>query len=80
MSGPDILASPSGPPSGGTGGRPPGRQQTRIKVGGAQPYDVVVGAGVLAALPDLVGKRAETVAVIHATGLGAIARPACRVL
>jgi 3-dehydroquinate synthase len=54
--------------------------ETRIKVGGDQPYDVVVGAGVLAALPDLVGSRAETVAVIHATGLGAIARPACRAL
>jgi 3-dehydroquinate synthase len=54
--------------------------ETRIKVGGDQPYDVVVGAGVLAALPDLVGSRAETVAVIHAAGLGAIARPACRAL
>ncbi len=53
---------------------------TRIQVGGERPYDVVVGAGVLAALPDLIGKRAETVAVIHAAGLGAIARPVCRAL
>jgi 3-dehydroquinate synthase len=54
--------------------------ETRIPVGGEQPYEVVVGVGVLAALPDLVGKRAETVAVIHAAGLGAIARPVCRAL
>ena len=54
--------------------------QTRITVGGERPYDVVVGAGVLGALPDLVGKKAETVAVIADESLGAIARPACRVL
>ena len=54
--------------------------QTRITVGGEQPYDVVVGAGVLGALADLVGKKAETVAVIADESLGAIARPACRVL
>jgi 3-dehydroquinate synthase len=54
--------------------------ETRITVGGERPYDVVVGTGVLAALPALVGPRAETVAVIHAAGLGAIARPACRAL
>ena len=57
-----------------------GRQPTRITVGGEHPYDVVVGAGVLAALPDLVGKKAETVAVIADESLGAIARPACRAL
>jgi 3-dehydroquinate synthase len=54
--------------------------QTRITVGGERPYDVVVGAGMLGALPDLVGKKAETVAVIADESLGAIARPACRVL
>ena len=54
--------------------------ETRIQVGGEQPYEVVVGTGVLGSLPDLVGKRAQTVAVIHPAGLGAIARPACRVL
>ncbi len=54
--------------------------QTRITVSGDQPYDVVVGAGVLGALPDLVGKKAETVAVIADESLGAIARPACRAL
>ena len=54
--------------------------ETRISVGGEQPYDVVVGAGVLGALPDLVGKKAETVAVIADQSLGAIARPAARAL
>ena len=54
--------------------------ETRIQVGGERPYDVVVGTGVLGSLPELVGKRAQTVAVIHPAGLGAIARPACRVL
>jgi 3-dehydroquinate synthase len=54
--------------------------ETRIQVGGEQPYEVLVGTGVLGSLPDLVGKQAQTVAVIHPAGLGAIARPACRVL
>jgi 3-dehydroquinate synthase len=39
--------------------------ETRIRVGGDQPYEVVVGTGVLGELPGLVGKRAETVAIIH---------------
>ncbi len=54
--------------------------ETRIEVGGEQPYEVVVGAGILSELPGLVGKRAETAAVIHDERLGAVARPACRVL
>src|SRR5215468_5499053 len=53
---------------------------TRIPVTGEAPYEVVVGTGVLGDLPSLVSKEAETVAVIHPEGLGAIARPACRVL
>jgi 3-dehydroquinate synthase len=53
---------------------------TRIPVGGDQPYEVVVGSGVLSVLPDLVGKRAETVAVIHDERLATIAARACRVL
>ena len=53
---------------------------TRIPVGGDRPYDVVVGTGVLGSLPELIGESAGTVAVIHAVGLGAIARPACRAL
>jgi 3-dehydroquinate synthase len=53
---------------------------TRIPVAGEQPYEVVVGTGVLPELPSLVGKKAETVAVIHAASLGAIARQACDAL
>jgi 3-dehydroquinate synthase len=54
--------------------------ETRIPVGGDQPYEVVVGTGVLSALPDLVGKRAETVAVIHDERLATVAQHACRAL
>ncbi|HEY6275052.1 MAG TPA: 3-dehydroquinate synthase [Streptosporangiaceae bacterium] len=53
---------------------------TRIEVGGEQPYQVVVGTGVLGELPRLVGPAARTVAVIHPAGLGQVARPVCGVL
>jgi 3-dehydroquinate synthase len=53
---------------------------TRIPVGGDQPYEVVVGTGVLSALPGLAGQRAETVAVIHDERLAALAKRACRAL
>jgi 3-dehydroquinate synthase len=53
---------------------------TRIAVGGDAPYEVVVGTGVLGELAGLVGKRAATVAVVHASGLGALARSACDAL
>jgi 3-dehydroquinate synthase len=55
-------------------------ESTRIPVGGDQPYEVVVGTGVLSALPDLVGKRAETVAVIHDERLATMATRVCRAL
>ena len=51
---------------------------TRIDVGGAGgavPYPVVIGAGVLSELPSLVGAGVRSVALIHAAGLGEIARP-----
>jgi 3-dehydroquinate synthase len=51
---------------------------TRITVGGAAPYDVVVGHGVLGELPSLVGGGA--VVVIHAAGLADLAGRACREL
>jgi 3-dehydroquinate synthase len=56
---------------------------TRIDVSpsdGGQPYQVVVGVGVLSELPGLVRKEARTVVVIYAEGLGEIARPACGAL
>lgn len=52
---------------------------TRIDVqpsDGGSPYAVVVGVGVLAELPGLIPKHAQTVVVIHPEGLGEIARPA----
>jgi 3-dehydroquinate synthase len=57
---------------------------TRIAVSGERPrergYQVIVGTGVLGELPSLVGGAARTVVVVHAEGLGEIARPVCRVL
>ena len=56
---------------------------TRIDVtpsDGSPPYQVVVGVGVLSELPGLVPDGARTVVVIHAEGLGEIARPACGAL
>ncbi len=47
----------------------------RVHVGGADPYDIVIGTGVLGELPAMVGDRARTVAVVHAEGLPEIARP-----
>src|SRR6201996_4508097 len=47
--------------------------ETRIPVGGDQPYEVVVGTGVLSELPGLIGKRAETVAIFWDERLGELA-------
>ncbi|RSN50787.1 3-dehydroquinate synthase [Actinomadura sp. WAC 06369] len=52
----------------------------RVRVEGADPYDVVIGTGVLAELPGLLGDRVRTVAVVHAEGLPEIARPVCEAL
>jgi 3-dehydroquinate synthase len=54
--------------------------ETRIPVGGEQPYEVIVGTDVLSLLPELVGKRTETVAVIHDERLAGLAQSACQVL
>ena len=56
---------------------------TRIDVhpsDGGRAYQVVVGVGMLGELPGLIPKDARTVVIIHAQGLGEIARPACGVL
>jgi 3-dehydroquinate synthase len=50
---------------------------SRIKVDGDDPYDVVIGAGVLGELPGLLGPKVRTVAVIHPASLPEIARPVC---
>jgi 3-dehydroquinate synthase len=49
---------------------------TRIAVGGERRYDVVVGSGVLAELPSLIGPQARNVVVVHAASLAGIAAAA----
>jgi 3-dehydroquinate synthase len=53
---------------------------TRVQVGGDQPYEVVVGTGVLGELASLIGAAARSVAVIHTDSVAAIARPAMNLL
>ena len=47
---------------------------TKIPVGGEQPYDVIVGTGVLDELPGLIPGEARQVVLIHAEGLADIAQ------
>jgi 3-dehydroquinate synthase len=49
---------------------------TRIAVGGERRYEVVVGTGVLAELPSLIGPQARNVVVVYAASLSAIAAEA----
>jgi 3-dehydroquinate synthase len=49
-------------------------------VGGERPHQIVIGADVMAELPDLIGKAVRTVVVIHAGRLDATARAVCEVL
>ena len=51
-------------------------ETTRIAVGGERPYEVLVGHGLLAGLPPLIGDKAQTVALVHAAGLAGPARAA----
>lgn len=53
---------------------------TRIAVGGERPYEVVVGTGVLAELPSLIGSDVRAVMVVHAAGLTTVAESTCAVL
>jgi len=46
-------------------GPEPPDQPTRIRVGGEAPYDVVIGTGLNAQLPGLLGPGVQRVAVIH---------------
>jgi len=47
---------------------------TRIEVKGAEPYDVVVGGGVLGELPSLLGAGVRTVGLVHPVTLPEISR------
>jgi 3-dehydroquinate synthase len=53
---------------------------TRIPVGGEQPYEVVVGTGILGELPSLIGPAATAVMVVAPKGLDDITQPVCRSL
>ncbi len=48
---------------------PTGDAATTIRVGAAEPYDVVVGHQLLDRLPGLLGERVQRVAVVHPGGL-----------
>ncbi|RYC13815.1 3-dehydroquinate synthase [Nocardioides zhouii] len=48
---------------------------TVLHVGGASPYDIVVGHDLTARLPELLGESVERVAVLYAGALGALADP-----
>ena len=48
---------------------------TVLHVGGASPYDVVVGHDLVARLPEILGASVERVAVLYAGPLGALADP-----
>src|SRR3954447_12017660 len=53
---------------------------TVLHVGGASPYDVVIGHTLAARLPDMLGESVQKVALLYAGGLGAIAQPVAEVL
>jgi 3-dehydroquinate synthase len=50
---------------------PEGSDLSVLHVGGASPYDVVVGTGLLGELPAMLGAGVQRVAVIHPRGLAA---------
>ena len=56
------------------------RPDTVLHVGGASPYDVVVGHDPAARLPAVLGEAVERVAVLYAGSLGALADPVVDVL
>jgi 3-dehydroquinate synthase len=46
-------------------------EHSRLHVGGASPYDVVIGGGLLGELPGMLGEAVQRVAVIHPRALAA---------
>jgi 3-dehydroquinate synthase len=48
-------------------------ETTTITVGGEKPYDVVIGTGVAAELPAMLGAGASRVAIVHPKALAAMA-------
>ncbi|WP_114423175.1 3-dehydroquinate synthase [Nocardioides houyundeii] len=56
-------------------GRPTSAEDTVLHVGGASPYDVVVGHGLASRLPGILGDSVQRVALLYAGELGALAQP-----
>lgn len=50
-------------------------EQTVLHVGGASPYDVVVGHDLASLLPGVLGDRVQRVALLFPGGLGELAQP-----
>ncbi|QIK76738.1 3-dehydroquinate synthase [Nocardioides piscis] len=48
---------------------------TTLHVGGAAPYDVIVGHGLAGRLPEVLGESVQRVAVLYAGDLGELAQP-----
>jgi 3-dehydroquinate synthase len=53
---------------------------TTLHVGGASPYDVVVGRDLLDRLPGVLGPRPQRVALVHAAGLAGLAHRVSRAI
>lgn len=53
----------------------PATDQTVLPVGGASPYDVVVGRELAGLLPGILGDQVQRVALLFPGGLGALAQP-----
>ena len=51
------------------------QSHTEIHVGGASPYDVVLGRGLAERLPSILGERTERVALLYAAELAEQAQP-----
>ncbi len=50
-------------------------EETVLHVGGASPYDVVVGRDLAARLPEILGEQVQRVALLYAGELGSLAEP-----
>jgi 3-dehydroquinate synthase len=53
---------------------------TVLHVGGASPYDVVIGRGVASRLPGLLGEKVQRVAFLYAAELAELAQPVLDVI
>ena len=56
------------------------QDETVLHVGGASPYDVVVGHHLAERLPEVLGEGVQRVALLYAGELGALAQPVADVL